>query len=371
MKKVLEINVDDQNSGGVFSIVRNVIENNDTGIKIDIAAIERFENPENIDYLKKYNCEVYYVGYEGSKWKKQIKVYKNLKIFLEGHKYDAVHIHADTANKLLVSGLAAKHAGVPNVILHSHSSGVEGNGRIKTLVHKICRLRLKDIGTKFVACSQLAAGWMYPNIPGKNICYVKNGVPLTKFIFDGSIRKLWRTKLGFKDEEVVICHVGRLMAPKNHEFLIEITKYLKTNGIPVKLLVIGEGYKEHDLKAYTAKIGLENEVLFFGTSNKVNELLMASDIFCLPSFFEGLPIVGIEAQATGLPVIYSDKVTPEAKILDNVEYLSIKKEDISKWAEHIIELTRNSERNVKSNILVRKAGFDITDTVKAFTNLYI
>lgn len=371
MKKVLEINVDDQNSGGVFSIVRNVIENNDTGIKIDIAAIEKFENSDNIKNLKRYNCEVFYVGYEGNKWKKQLRVYNNLKSFLKKNKYDAVHIHADTANKLFVSGIAAKHAGVPNIILHSHSSGVEGNGKVKIIVHDFCRLYLKNIGTKFVACSQLAAKWMYPNISERKIILVKNGVPLSKFVYDETIRLRWRRELGVKSNEVVIGHVGRLMAPKNHEFLIDIVKYMKNQGSAVKLLIIGEGYKESELKSYTRKLCLENEVIFFGTSNKVYELLMAVDIFCLPSFFEGLPIVGIEAQAAGLPVIYSDRVTPEAKILDNVEYLPIQMRDIPEWAEHIIAMTKRNRRNYESNFAVRKSGFDITDTVKAFTNLYI
>ena len=369
MRKVLEVNVDDQNSGGVFSIVKNVIENNQSDIKIDIAAIEKFENRGNIDHLKKYNCDVFYIGYEGSKWKKQIKVYKNLRQFLRINRYETVHIHADTANKLLISGLASKHENVKNIIFHSHSSGVEGNGKTKTIIHRLCSFLLKYVGTKYVACSQLAAKWMYPNVNDKNIIYVKNGIPLKNFIYSETIRNQWRASLGLKDE-ILLGHVGRLMAPKNHEFLIELVKFMLERKKNVKLLIIGEGYKEKTLKKMVSDLSLEDNVIFFGTSNKVNELLMAMDVFCLPSFFEGLPIVGIEAQATGLPVIYSNYITREAKILDAVAYQPIGKENVKVWSDCILKFASAYNRDSDSNVLVKKAGFDISDMVKAFIDLY-
>ena len=97
------------------------------------------------------------------------------------------------------------------------------------------------------------------------------------------------------------------------------------NNIPnVKLLLIGEGPDENKIKMIVKQQGLSNYVLFYGISDKVNELLQAMDVFILPSHFEGLPIVGVEAQAAGLPVIFSDKITREAKIINNVSFLSIK-----------------------------------------------
>ena len=369
MKKVLEVNVDDLNSGGVYSLVKNVIIHNTSDNKIDIAAIEHFESPDNIAFLKKFGCDVHYVGYSGSKWKKQLMVYLKLKRFLKTNHYDYVHIHADTANKLLVSGLASKHAKVTNIVLHSHSSGVEGGNKLKVIAHKLCSRQLKNIGTKFVACSTVAAKWMYPNIPLKKVLLVKNGIPLEEFVFSQEIREQNRKALGL-DQEMVIGHVGRLMAPKNHEYLIEIVYQMSMQGLDVKLLLVGEGYKENELKQLVEEYGLQDKVIFYGISTHVNELLMAMDIFCLPSFFEGMPIVGIEAQATGLPVIYSNNVTREAKILENVVYLPIGHDDIKEWNKTILCLVKNTNRNITSNQQVRMAGFDISNTVKSFLNIY-
>lgn len=163
--KVLEVNVDDLHSGGVYSLVKNVIVDKNADIKIDIGAIERFVNIENIKTLNNYNCDVYYVGYEGCKWKKQFVCFNNLRKLLKRNNYDCVHIHADVSNKLLVSALAAKSVGVKKIILHSHAAGVDGNHRLaKRNIHFICRRLLIHIGTDFVACSGVAAAWMFPNI---------------------------------------------------------------------------------------------------------------------------------------------------------------------------------------------------------------
>lgn len=122
--KVLEVNVDDLHTGGVYSLVKNVIEHSSKEIQIDIGAIEKFVNQKNVEHFEALGSKVYYLGYEGSKWKKQIVCYKNLKKLLEEKKYDFVHIHADVANKLLVSALAAKRAGVKRVVVHSHAAGL-------------------------------------------------------------------------------------------------------------------------------------------------------------------------------------------------------------------------------------------------------
>lgn len=111
---------------------------------------------------------------------------------------------------------------------------------------------------------------------------------------------------------------------KNHEFLINIINNVKNNIPNVKLLLIGEGPDENKIKMIVKQQGLSNYVLFYGISDKVNELLQAMDVFILPSHFEGLPIVGVEAQAAGLPVIFSDKITREAKIINNVSFFKYK-----------------------------------------------
>ena len=368
MTKVLEVNVDDKDSGGVYALVRNVIINNKSDVKIDIAAIEKFEKQSNIDALKEHNCDVFYVGFQGSKFRKQIEVYNNIKKLVSNNNYEYVHIHADTANKLLVSGLAAKSGKVPNIILHSHSAGIDGNHRkVKKFIHLLCRPFLKYVGTQFVSCSDYAAKWMFPNV--KKVTIINNGVDLERFRFNEEVRIKVRSELGCKDE-LLLGHVGRFLYQKNHEYLVLIMEEIFRRGLNAKLLLVGEGELQQEIKALVKKKGLENQVVFYGLSNKVNDLMQAMDIFLLPSRFEGLPIVGVEAQASGLPVIFSDKITGEAKLTDNVEYLSIEKTSVNEWINSIENFKASNTDRSSAFFQLKEKKFDIKDTVDSFLGLY-
>lgn len=371
--KILEVNVDDLHFGGVYSLIKTVIEKvcikkTENCIKIDIAAIERFENPKNIAYLNSLGTKVYYIGYQGNKLKKQIICYVKLKKLIKKKSYNCVHIHADVSNKLLVSGLAAKRAGAKQVILHSHAAGVDGSHRrIKLLFHKICRRFLKYIGTDFVACSDLAMEWMFPNISHNQITIIKNGVDLDKFRFNPQVRKRERIKLGITDE-ILLGHVGRFAYQKNHNYLIKILKAIKDSKINAKLLLVGEGPLETQIRAEVKKEGLEEHIIFYGISTQIQDLFQAMDIFLLPSYFEGFPIVGIEAQAAGLPVLFSDSITREAKLTEFVEYLGIGEYDIEKW---VYEIKRIGLKKRHDNYeQLKKEKLSIEDTIQSFLKLY-
>lgn len=128
--------------------------------------------------------------------------------------YTCVHIHADVANKLMVSGMAARTAGVTKIILHSHAAGVDGNHRwLKAWIHRRCRRLLKWIGTDYVACSDIAAEWMFPNIAAKEITLIQNGIDLQKFRFSQTVREMVRKQLQISDE-LLIGHVGRFCYQK-------------------------------------------------------------------------------------------------------------------------------------------------------------
>ena len=370
LKRVLEINVDDLHAGGVFSLVKNVIQHKKSNIKIDIAAIEKFENPNNIKILSEYGSSVYYIGYSGNKWKKQVVCYCNLKSLIKEKRYDCVHIHADVANKLLVSGLAAKRVGVKKIILHSHAAGVDGNHRgLKLLFHKVCRRLLKYIGTDFVACSDLAAQWMFPNISQDKICIINNGVDLDKFRYNIATREKVRHELGITDE-LLIGHVGRFAYQKNHEYLIKIMKEVKARKLKARLLLVGEGPDEEKIKSLVTESNLEDCVIFYGTSSRVNELFQAMDVFVLPSHFEGLPIVGVEAQASGLPVIFSDQITEAARLTEKVKYIGIEQDKVNDWVQTIIDFTKPLVRREFAYLKLKERKFSIQDTVYSFLELY-
>lgn len=366
--RVLEVNVDDRGRSGVYSLVTNVIKNKNENINIDIAAFEDFENKDNILELKQYGTHVENVGYHGCKLIKQYIIYRNLLKYLKKNKYDCVHIHSDVANKLFIGGLAAKKAGVKKIIFHSHASEVDGKYRnIKRFLHKASRKRLKKIGTKFVACSDLARQWMYPNINKDKVIIIKNGIDLLKYRFNEKNRLEVRKNLGLNNK-FVIGHVGRFSYQKNHEFLIKVFKKVVNKKNDAYLLLVGEGPDKKKIETLVNKEGLTSYVKFYGISNHVENLLQGMDVFLLPSHFEGLPIVGVEAQAAGLPVIFSDKITKEAKLTNNVKYLPINDIDQIKWTKSIMSYLDTPRKDTYNELKAKH--FDISDTLKQFLSLY-
>ena len=374
--KVLEVNIDDQGNGGVYSLIKNVIENKPENLEIDIAALEPFENTSNIKYLNKLGTNVHYVGYMGNKLKKQLVIYKNMIRLLKSKKYDVVHIHSDVANKLLVSGMAAKRCGVRKIILHAHATGIDGNNRnLKEKAHRLCRPRLQTLGAEYAACSYAAAKWMFPGIPKSDIKLIKNGIDLHKYAYNEKVRESVRKELNVEPEDFLIGHVGRFMYVKNHEYLIKIFanffnewKKRGLKGNP-KLLLVGDGELYDVIKKSVEKNEIADSVIFYGLSNRVHELMQAMDAFLLPSFSEGLPIVGIEAQAAGVPVLFSDKVTREAKFLQDVHFLPIDRGAIRLWSEELFKIKEGYKRSDHTDIIEKK-GYSIDKTVKCLLQLY-
>lgn len=366
--KVLEVNVDDMGFGGVFALVKNVIEHKPAGLQIDIACLERFVKEENVRYLNELGTQVHFVGYEGNKLVKQVVCLRNLKKLIQAEKYDCVHIHGDVANKLMISGLAAKWAGTKKIILHSHAAGVDGNHReLKKLFHNCCKGFLKHIATEFLSCSDLATAWMFPNVDRSRVVMVNNGVDLEKFRFHPQTRAVVRAELGLKDE-FLVGHVGRFAYQKNHEYLLDVFEAVHKKIADAKLLLVGQGPLEGDIRRKVAEKGLQSSVIFYGVSHSVQELFQAMDVFVLPSHFEGLPIVGVEAQAAGLPVVFSEEITREAKLTQNVTYLPIGQEAVSAWSEKLEQVAALERKDTYEQL--KRQGFSIQDTVNTLLSLY-
>lgn len=368
MTKVLEVNVDDNGYGGVYSLVKNVIAHKPETLQIDIACQEPFEKQENIDALNAMGTQVYYVGCGGNKILKQRHIYRCLKQLMMEKAYDYVHIHSDVSNKMWVAGKAARDAGIKNIVMHSHAAGVDGAHRnTKEKIHQFFRSRLKHFGTQFVACSDLAREWMFPNVDPNRVCMIHNGVDLERFRFDPNIRNTVRNELHM-ESAVVVGHVGRFAYQKNHQFLIHAFKAYKQREPRAKLLLVGEGELKGDIEMLVRELNLQDSVIFYGASQHVERLLQAMDIFVLPSHFEGLPIVGVEAQAAGLPVLFSDCITKEAKLTEEVRFLPIAENAEALWADALLKANRLSRKDNYQRLY--EAGYDIRYTVNQFLQLY-
>ena len=244
---------------------------------------------------------------------------KTLVRLFKENKYLIVHSGMNTLAP--ISLFAAWMAGVPIRINHNHSTA--GKGEFKRNCLKYClRPFAKLFANYYCACSKYAGKWLF----GKNffnsgkVTVFNNAVDTSKFAFSKSNRDRLRKELGISNK-YVIGHIGRFTKQKNHSFLIDIfEQYYKTNPNAV-LLLVGIGELQDEIKDTVKQKKLEDAVIFLGKRSDVDELYSAMDVFLLPSLYEGLPVVGVEAQVSGLPCIFSNEITSEVAITDNVYFL--------------------------------------------------
>ena len=277
--------------------------------------------------------------------------------FSEHPEYRIVHSHIDSMSYLPL--LAAKKAGVPVRIAHSHSTGIDLD--LKYPLKQYFRHQLTKVTTHNFACGEKAGEFLFR---GKEFTVIPNAVDSASSYYDETVRTCKREELGIFDK-LVIGHVGRMTYPKNHEFLLrlfaEISK-LRSNAV---LLLIGTGEKEDKLKKMTAELGIDQSVMFLGNRGDVNELYQAMDIFVLPSHFEGIPLVGVEAQFAGLPCLFSDGVPKELCFSDTCRFRSLS-EPMSVWVDDVFELTSNSNRNA----IIASSPYDIKNAVGELQSRY-
>lgn len=367
--QVLEVNINDIGQGGAWAFIKNAMNTSSKHeVVFNFFSLEPFENDKNIKFIEEKGGKIF-VKYTISRYIRQMKTYFDLKNVIKQNNYQIVHIHSDLAFKMLIEGLAAKKAGAKSIILHSHCTGVDGDHRkLKEIAHKICRLFLGKIGTHFFACSKLAGKWMYIDSIYRKSIVINNAIDCNKFRYSEDVRKEYRRKLNIDTSTTVIGHVGRFMYQKNHVFLIKIfSEYNKINPNS-KLLLIGEGELEDKIKKEAKKLDIEKSVIFFGVTDCVNNYMQAMDFFLLPSFFEGLPVVGIEAQASGLPCLMSDSITKETNLFGLVEFLSLKNEE-KIWAGKIQEILSEFERADTYNNMVDN-GYDISKNNRSLKEIY-
>ena len=231
-----------------------------------------------------------------SRFFKQYMVYKNFYKYLCDNDYDTVHIHSDTAWKISVYYLAAKKAGIKRIIVHSHSSGINGHyKRINYLLHLIAKPIIKSAKYR-CACSKIAANWMFDT--EKNVLVIRNGVDIEKFKYNQCAREKLREDMGINGK-IVIGSVSDFSYQKNPEFIYKLVKEFQKDNKYIFLFVGNRSNGCELKKLIDADKSIEN-VIFGGAVTDVQDYLSAMDIFILPSRFEGLPMCALEAQVSGL-----------------------------------------------------------------------
>lgn len=292
------------------------------------------------------------------------------KLFKENKDIQAVHVHANFPYAFPLK--CAKKAGIKLRILHSHNSSEIENetNQLKRFISHIRRRQIEKqiekYPTQYLACSDIAGKFMFFD---KEFQWIKNGINIKNFAFNESIRQEYRKKMKIDDDTVVVGFIGRYREQKNPLYLIDIfSQYNKLNSNSI-LLMIGIGEMQEDIDKKISLLGLEDKVVQLGKREDTNNLYQVMDAFLLPSIYEGLPVVLVEAQTAGLKCFVSDTITRQIQITELIHYYSI--EDCpEQWAKCINEEMQQYQRRDHSEE-VALAGFDMADVAKELERIYL
>ncbi len=301
-------------------------------------------------------------------YQKVIKYHKELKRIFKENNYKIVHSHINTLSVFPL--YAAKKVKVPIRIAHSHSTTNKKEWK-KNLLKQVLRPFSKVFANYYFACSEYAGRWLFGDkeFDKGNVYVLNNAIDIDKYKYNEKIREEVRKELKIDKDTTVIGHIGRFVKQKNHSFLIDIfNEYHKLNNNSI-LLLAGQGPLKEEIEEKVKNLNLENNVMFLGQREDANKLYQAFDLFLLPSLYEGLPVVGVEAQASGLLCFLSDEMTKETKVLDSTIFMSLNDTSES-WANVINKNVKNFKRKDTTNILTEK-GFNINKEADKLVNKYL
>jgi len=318
------------------------------------------------DELTKQGCKIHYLTCSSEENEAQF-IKEMFNVLYEG--YDVVHLHTSFWKGFWAEKLAIERK-CPIVIIHAHSTMVDilddqkRENAIKKHNYYKDKLPL-EYATDFCACSKPAAEWLFgEQIPRERIYILKNAIDVSRYSYSSKIRKAYREKLDINGC-FVVGHIGRFAYQKNHDMLIRVFRKVYDKIPNARLMLIGGGELEYKIRQQVKVYGLDNAVMFMGKRTDVPQLLQAMDFFLLPSRFEGLGLVLVEAQAAGLKCLASKEVPAEVRVTPNLEFIS---DDISEWVEGILRSVNYQRQKVDD--LIAQSGYDLREQIKVLEKLY-
>ena len=342
------------NPGGIETYLINTMkELNKQDIKLDFLC--DFPQIAYKEDIENNGSKVYFIPAKG---KRLIKHWLEIAKVLKEHKeYQTIYFNildAGAVFTMMIPWIMGR-----KIVTHSHNGETD-----KKKLHKYCRPLMNFVTSEYFSCSKVAASFMFGKKAEKAVL-IPNAIDMEKYRYNEVVRARKRKELGIDNNTNVICHVGRLSIQKNPFGMLDIFHELVENNENSVLLSIGTGELEKEVKECAKKLEIEKNVQFLGKRDDVSELLQAADVFFLPSFYEGLPIVVLEAQAAGLTCIVSDSITREVDITGNVQFINLHEQknkwvnaliDSSKMARHDVgEKLKDSEYNINNyNSIIQK-----------------
>ena len=329
--------------------------------------IIQFDFLEHWDTVTDYDPEIQQLGGKIFRLPRLNPVNPNylhaLNQFFIGHpEYQIVHAHLDC-----MSGIPLRYAkknGVPVRIAHAHSTSEIKN--YKYPVKLLFKRSILKNATDFIACGQEAGQWMFN---GRPFSVLKNAIDAEMYSFNEHTRAEVRSEFGVDSDTLVVGHVGSFWYPKNQPFLVDIFSSILRIRKNARLILVGVGPTEKEIRQKCESLGLQDKVIFTGLRSDVNRVLQAMDVFVFPSHYEGLSLVSIEAQAAGLPCFFSNNIPSECIVTKGlVKQLSLQ-ESSDSWAGEILKAVGRERPNTLRQI--RKSGFDVKENAALLQQFYI
>ena len=356
--KILVIGLSDK-IGGVENFIRNFVSRiEDDDVKFEfLVTVKKASFEEELSNTHKF----YHILL--SRKKHPLKIKKEImKIYCENN-FDAIWLNDCSLNQFFFIKYA-KEAGISCRIVHSHNSYFMDYGKyryIRLAIHKLNRLFVRKYATDFWACSNEAARFFFlkKEIKSKNFKIIKNAIDTKRFLFNEKSREKIRKQLNLEDKHVYI-QVGRLHKQKNPMFSIEIFNEILKKDENAIMIFVGTGELKETLLKRTKELKMEKYVYFLGVRDDINDLISASDVFMLPSLYEGLPIVLIEAQCSGIPCAISDNITKECNINNDINAF-INLNDRENWINTVMNMVKKEIKRDSYREKVIEAGFEITN----------
>ena len=309
-----------------------------------------FENQINALYGDDYNHFYYLPDLK----KNLIDSSKMIKTLLDSKNYDLIYLNSDTSAKILYC-LYAVLKQKKKLVIHCHSS----NGRMFN--HALFRPLMNKLCSHRIACSEMAANWMFGKSYADEVSIIANGVDTARFTFSLKSRTKIREKLNIKNNEILIGHIGRFVSVKNHKFIVKLVSNLPVN---YKAILIGDGELKEEIGRLIYSMNLAERFIILSSRDNVEEYYSAMDVFVLPSIFEGLPIVAVEAQCSGLPCVLSESITRMCGVSSNCYYVEL---DIMQWKEKLMSISYERYDGVE---FINKANLGIEYQAKRITDIF-
>lgn len=275
--------------------------------------------------------------------------------FAQHPEYKIVHSHIDAMSYLPL--LAAKRAGVPVRIAHSHNSGIDINYKLPLKL--LFKQEIPHVATDFFACGNQAGNFLFN---GRPFFLMKNAIEVKRFAFSNVIRLEARRELGVNEKDILVGTAGRLSYQKNQKFLVDVFADVVRRRPEMSLVIIGDGENRERIKHQIHRLNLEEKIKLLGSRQDMDRIYQALDLFVLPSRFEGIPVVGIEAQASGLPCLFSDVVSGEAIYSNKAIKLPLSKKA---WISNMGKFHELKDRHVSYF-----GGYDINKAIPILEKKY-